>query len=606
MGILQAGYRTYETYAHLAGIIEKGKAPLTPISHMIQNAQIEITLTADGKFDGACKVNKEDAKTIIPVTLKSANRTSGSIAHPMSDNLQYITQIGGDKFTNYVEQLEDWASSPYTHPKVKAILTYVKSNSIIPDLARVDIINIDENGNLKKGNIEATDYSKCLVRWRVIGAPEGALTACFEDTTLFKCYIEYFASKNSDGTQDFCYISGNYDTNCEMHPKGVIAKDNGAKLVSGNYKSDDPFKCRGRFEDESQAYSISYDASQKAHNALRWVASNNGVIMGGRTFICWNPVGEGIPLGSFFGFAKAEKVAFDNYKDYLYKSMSGYKNCLQNANDDVVITALDAATTGRLSVTYYNELKASDFLARLEDWFDSCCFNAYYGIHSPTLRRIVNCAFGTQRNAFIETDDRILRENIQRIWRCIVDKQALPLDLVKALVNRASTPLAYNSSNREQVLDTTCAVLRKYYIDKYRIDKNEREGYYMALDKENLDRSYLFGRLLAVLEAVEKSTYYRGEDRETNAIRMQAVFAQRPLYAWGILENKLNPYFSKLNSGLRKYFKDIISEITDKLEADNKDLSKKLDDVYILGYYHQRQALHTKKDVTNTNNEEEK
>lgn len=68
----------------------------------------------------------------------------------------------------------------------------------------------------------------------------------------------------------------------------------------------------------------------------------------------------------------------------------------------------------------------------------------------------------------------------------------------------------------------------------------------MALDTSSTDRSYLFGRLLAVAEQVERATYDREEKRESNAIRMQAVFAQRPLYAWRIIEEKLIPYYARL------------------------------------------------------------
>lgn len=41
-------------------------------------------------------------------------------------------------------------------------------------------------------------------------------------------------------------------------------------------------------------------------------------------------------------------------------------------SDTIVLISLDAATTGRLSITYYNELGAKDFLNRMEQWSDSC------------------------------------------------------------------------------------------------------------------------------------------------------------------------------------------------------------------------------------------
>ena len=118
----------------------------------------------------------------------------------------------------------------------------------------------------------------------------------------------------------------------------------------------------------------------------------------------------------------------------------------------------------------------------------------------------------------------------------------------------------------------------------------------MALDTLNPDRSYLFGRLLAVAEHVERSTYGKDEGRETNAIRMQTVFAQRPMYAWRIIEERLNPYFARLTPSLRGYYKNLIGGIAENLDLDDPALNSPLDDVYLLGYYHQRTALFTKKE----------
>lgn len=110
----------------------------------------------------------------------------------------------------------------------------------------------------------------------------------------------------------------------------------------------------------------------------------------------------------------------------------------------------------------------------------------------------------------------------------------------------------------------------------------------MALDKTCTDRSYLFGRLLAIAEAVENSTYTGDDRRETNALRLQKAFALRPLATWRVLEEKLAPYYKQLAPGLRQYYRRQTQEITDKLPASGGGLNQKLDDIYLLGYYHQR------------------
>lgn len=138
MGLLQAAYRTYETQAARAGVPFAGeKEPLTPLSHMMANAHIEITLNMDGHFQSAVPVPKEDCKTIIPVTVESANRTSKNTkAHPLCDQLRYLAPFGGEKFAAYLEQLNRWTDSPFSQPKLRAIRQYIAAGSIVRESCR--------------------------------------------------------------------------------------------------------------------------------------------------------------------------------------------------------------------------------------------------------------------------------------------------------------------------------------------------------------------------------------------------------------------------------------------------------------------------------------
>lgn len=54
----------------------------------------------------------------------------------------------------------------------------------------------------------------------------------------------------------------------------------------------------------------------------------------------------------------------------------------------------------------------------------------------------------------------------------------------------------------------------------------------LDLDKTSTDRSYLFGRLLAVADKLERDTFDMGEDRVTNAKRLWNMFSVRPYYTW--------------------------------------------------------------------------
>lgn len=592
MGLLQKAVETYDSHYQYAAQNRDGYSMMAPVGHIVTRAELEITLDREGLFVNASAVDKTEPKIIIPATESSAGRTSAPCAHPLCDQIGYLIPGNEQKFKLYVEQLSAWEASEYTHPKLSAILHYVKGKTILTDLVHSGVVKLDEIG---KPNNE-----KLLVRWRILGTDE---EACWLDRTLFDAFTAYYIAHHK-GQLMLCMVSGEEITAAEQHPKGIIPINGNAKLISANDSSG--FTYRGRFTDEWQAASVSYEASQKAHNAIRWLAQEQRVILGGRTFLCWSPQGRTI-VPPHLPIMKPPEPIFrpSEYRDTLQKVLNGKKAELE-LTDGVVLAAFDAATTGRLSLTYYNEFSGHDFLQRLHDWDAGCCWpHRNFGIQSPTLYQIVTCAFGTQRaekGSFrMEADDRVLRQQMQRLIACRVDRALIGTDIVKALVSRASRPQAYDRYVWEDILFTACAVIRKYRKDIF------KEEWNMALEPEKKDRSYQFGRLLAVMEKAERDTYDGNDSREPNAIRMLSVFCQRPMYAAGNLEKQLErAYFPRLHLGSRIKYKNLMSQIMETIsEFPQEDWNKSLEDTYLMGYYLQRNALYTKKNDNETEENEQ-
>lgn len=611
----------YLTYENNIGKNQQEGITLTPLAHMEANAQIEVTVDENGNFCRARKIDKTDAVTLIPVTEASAGRSSGIAPHMLSDTLSYIAgdfkkycqeeksaKKAEEKYKAYIEQLKTWHESAYTHPKAEAIYKYLSTQILISDLVKTGIITLTEENFFDSGKISGQTYEKSLVRFRVLNLQESQEDCTWEDSSLIAAYTNYFLSRQN-GIEDVCYLTGKMQPRTENHPKGIIAANYGAKLVSANDSQGYTYK--GRFQNSEQAYALSYEASQKVHSALTWLTKRQGVYVGTtdkRTFICWNPQGRKTPniLDPLGLIDEGEESGISDifYRKKLLKTLQGYRDQFDDT-DDVIIMGLDAATTGRLSITYYKELLASDFFERIQYWGETCNWFylkfteqkiPYSRIETPTFRRIVECAFGREKGNFIEVNDKVLKEQVQRLVKCMLDRQPMPRDIVHAVTVRASTPLAYSRGNRERVLSTACAVIKKYYQDRGLWEKGEYEK--MKLDLENRDRSYLFGRLLAVLEKVERVTYDRGESREPNAIRLQSAYVNHPLKTWMILEDVLKPYYQKLKPGSREYYKNIISEITGLfVEEEPLFLNQGLKETYLLGYYLQRAELNRKKDA---------
>ena len=596
MGLFQKAVETYDAHLDYVGRAIDGRQMLVPVSHIITRADLEIALERDGSFSTARAVAQEEPKIPIPATEESAGRTSGPCAHPLCDQLCYLAPYNKKKHTLYVKQLASWADSPHSHAMLRPTLSYVQGGTILADLAGIGLIALDEKG--------APKNEKLLVRWRVhgIGTPHDG---CWQQPSLYRAFQDWYASSQGEN-RSLCMITGVQAVPAKQHQKGIIPYNENAKLISANDNSN--FTFRGRFTDDSQAATVSYLASQKAHNALRWIAAEQGAsaVFGGRTFLCWNPQGVRVchAAGPFGDRSKVVTKPSD-YRRELKKTLEGYRSQLPEQNHDIVVAAFDAATTGRLSLTYYNELRSSDYLQRLHEWDQYCC---WYGwneqIQSPSLRQIVNCAFGTQAEekgqARLKTPDKLMGQQMQRLVACRVDRAHMPLDIVKALFHRASTPQAYDPSIWRVILATACAVIQKYRYDVYKEECN------MELHSERDDRSLQFGRLLAVMEKVERDTYDQNETREPNAIRLMSMFCRRPMKTASMLNEHLNnAYFPRLKTpAMRAFYRSLISDIFEEIKkAPESQWNDSLGETYLMGYYLQRKKLYTKKDQNNQTEE---
>lgn len=581
---------------------DDGTKPLAPVSHILQNAQIEITLTDEGKFLSAVPVSKGDESTIIPATEESAGRTSRPEPHPLCDQLAYLAPSDDNKHEAYLALLTAWAESPYSHPLVRAVLTYVRSGTILSDLERERIIVRNADGSLGSGKLAGTDYTKCLVRWRMIPAPDEEKSESYRNPALFEKWASFYNDLRVGQPHGICQISGEEDVLCQSHPKGTLSSAYGAKLISANDSAN--FTYRGRFATPEAAVSVGYTASRMAHSALRWLATNHGKQSGDRIFLCWNPEGKETPGNLLYAFdAGEDKRDFVSYREELRKTLDGYGNKLR-PQDDVVIAALEAATTGRLSVTYYTEMKSADLLDRIEHWYDTCAWDGgKYNVPTPSFWEIILCAFGKPSGNGLSLDKRdakLAGKYFQKLLSCLTEGRSIPPDLVRALAARADTPQAYEAGPLARIRHTACALIRKY-----RNDQAKREEWKVTLDTENRDRSYLFGRLLAVLEQAEAATYGKEDRRETNALRRLTRYTQQPMHTARALYEKLNPYLNRLmrnKPGLYRQYRALFDQLFGLLdELEHTSLNEPLEDVYLLGYSSQRSALFTKQEQNETN-----
>ena len=608
MGLFQKAVETYDNMKSLAGVeSEERKAALAPIGFITTGVQIEITVTEDGEFRGAEQIfdisedskgksQKSEKKIIIPATQKSAGRSSTSAKtspHPLCDKLMFMCPENKESYEAYLEQLQDWCDSEFACPKIKAILKYVKKGTIPADIASV-------------GKVKDDDF----VCWRVLSTDCAEPEEVWKSPSVIDSYANYCQSKTDTSSERaLCYVSGEITTPAQLHLKGVVSFAGNAKLISSNDATN--FTYKGRFSGDSEALTVGFISSQKAHNALKWVVSNDGFRYGNRMFVCWNPKGKKTknPFASLFpDFSEAEENPTPtNYREILAKTVLGYKNNFK-PEDETVTAVFEAASKGRLSVCYYSEMKAEDFLERLRFWDETTAWlHRTFGVTSPNLRNIADAAYGVPRtigeNQTVETDEKVLAIAMQRLLLCRLEKAPFPADIMRSAVQKCSSLQLYDKLNREKQLFTTCAIIKKYIYDRF------KEEWNMALEPEKKNRSYQFGRLLAVLEKAERRAFDNSEKREPNAIRMWSLFVKRPMYATTVIIEQLkNAYYPRLEPGKRGYYDKLIGGIMRVIsEFPENEIGKPLGEEYLMGYYLQKDALCQKKnnDDNDDNNESE-
>ncbi len=589
--------------------------PLVPIYHTVIKADITITLDMSGNFIKADEEDKKTAYTIIPVTENSAGRSSNVAAHPLCDNIQYVAgdyakYIGSDKdnarFADYKANIEKWYDSPYCTDKIRAIYSYISRESMISDIINCGIFKADKNGDY---NIEKK--AKMNVRFKVIDPDadpdEGYKPETWQDKELFESFIKLYDETVSGekSKKSLCYSSGEEKTIAANHPKNILATAGNAKLISANSAWID-LVWGGRFKESSEASEVSYESSQKAHNALSWLIANQGYKRerDNLTMVSWcvgnkeiPDIGEMITDTPFENFEAPKANTEYTYAQKINEAIMGYQKKF-NDNDRVVFMSAKAATNGRLSIKHYGELKGSEYFCNLKKWYDNCSWiYPYKDVEwTPSPRQISQAAYGVKQGNFVKASEEAEKSCIERILPCIIEGRPLPFDIMRSAVKTVSRGEALGRSERNKIIATTCAIIKKYYNEK---------GVEITMElNDSNDRSYLFGRLLAVAEALERSTYNPGEDRATNAERYWSSFAQRPAVTWAIIQERLRPYVNKTKykAKYEKLFEEIHSKFVSPDEyIDNRELSP----MYVLGYWCQKNNIYKSSKNSDENKEEE-
>ena len=561
-----------------------------------------IVIDGEGNFIRVEKIEKSNPKkgikteiVTIPVTEKSLGRSSGVSSHPVFDQYGYLSGVG-KKYDAYITQLKMFAESTCANDQVKAIYKYMSKRTVSFDLAE----------------IKPKDKTSVIFQVEI---PECPQSKVWDDEAFFDAWHRYYLSTKNEATS-LDYISGTKQATATSHPKKLSNASANSKLISDNDKTNYTF--RGKFVDSSEAVSIGYETTQKAHQFLRYLINDRGYYCGEQVILSFTigSMGNLLPppledTKSTYDFLQEPvqteaatqitlraDTGFD-YADALKKSLAGYGHGgALRRHAKTAVLALDAATTGRLSVTFYRELDRDQYLERVANWHDGCKWHQKFWskeddeyisyIGAPAVDKIIEAVHGKPRGGKDESYTKVKKAARERLLRCVFDGAFLPTDYVTAAIRRASNPLGIMKSGKfdrngfEQVVSTTCALVRKYY------QQDGKEDCKLSIELDRTDRDYLYGRLLGAADKLEEYALYKKDNKRvvTAAIRHMQAFAQRPFRTWQTIHGCLNPYIQAVKGGFA--FNEI-QAIADKfISVAEYETDKPLNGSYLIGYYHER------------------
>lgn len=622
MSLITALLNTYNQ-AEKSGLVdqyEEGSTVLLPIYHNNMRSDgkniIECTLTKEGEFVKA-EFLADKESIIFPVTEKSLTRAGKNPPpHPLVDKLQYLAPNDEQKHTSYKEVFNDWldnSSSEGTESFLKPIKSFINNGEILTSIVTSLYDGIDyELRDLTvhytddKDKPKQNDLSGVFITFSIEEFEGPVNLSVTRNEELHQDYIQYVENKNKKN--GICYFTGEEDYIIKNH-RGLLGN---AKLISVSNNKETYY---GRFKSGTDIVQMGYSTSEKVHLMLKYLLENrnsNQHLGEQQYLINWfstdhsnksgvNVMNPGDEMNDIlFGANQPEEdyIPVTKRNERVGQSFK-QGNIRLSDSDTYYVAIIDKASNGRLSVKYFKELSVSQLFRNLKKWQEMNSWWRYNHekgeseIQTPNTYNLIHTIYGIEREGKMALDNGNFRKSQERkIVTSIIEGERMPSDfVVKAKLN-IKNRLSYDSM-WNNLLFVALAILN-----------HDKEGEFQKMvDKNNMDQSYLYGRLLAVYERIEASTFEKDNRRVTNAEKFWTSYTNNPATMMLRLEEKIKAYEKQLRSSENKkgLFYKLVAEKQEIINAlhdhtDKKELNKSLGYQFIFGYYSEIDYIFSKKE----------
>ena len=590
--MIEALYNCYELLA------SDPKCDIPSMGHSVAKVYFAFNLSEKGDLMDVIPLGEQKGKRMVPMEMQvpeQEKRASGIRPNFLCDGSSYF--LGIDKKNNPARARQAFEASMELHLSILGEVDDSGARAVCMFFKNWSPENAHEHPVLKEVLDEVLDGRNIV--FRLHGEP-GYI---HERPKVRAAWLKYKQRTRSEVVGQ-CLVTGKIAPIARLHPniKGVRgARPSGASLVSFNLSA---FESYGK--KQSFNAPVSEDAAFGYTTALNYMLANrqyNVQLEPGTTVVFWSERGADSPEHNLLAqllfaadevgdltAADGKQVDLQTTKliqDILLKVRAGSPLDLETLNLDLdsrfYVLGL-SPNSSRLSVRFWHVDTFGTLLRRVLQHHEDM------EIHRP-------------RNLpefFVLSANRILRETAPPsdrertpppvltggLMRAILQGTPYPQSLYSALLSRIRADRKVNFVRAAVI--KACLLRRQRFISSH--DKSQKEGVYITvgLNSESTDTAYLLGRLFAVLEKAQQeanpnlNATIRDRFFGSASATPRAVFPQLLRLAQHHIEKA--EYGALLDRR--------IEEIMVKLDGFPSHLSLSEQGMFMLGYYHQREAFY--------------
>lgn len=535
-----------------------------------------VVISKSGEFRGVITLIEDKKRKNLIVPEQKGRSGSNPPPYFLCDNSKYILGFEYDKKSKTLIPTTERLVATYTYYSeiskgsndegLLAVTAFLKD--------RVDgkLLDISENDDVYKGgNI-------------VFRLEDGGYV---QDRPEVRAVWEKYCSENtSPEIVGQCLITG--ETNqpiARTHTmlKGVVgAKASGCSLVGFNLDSVSSYG-------KSQSYNapVSEKAMFKYTTALNYLLndSDSRTRLGDSTVVFWAmSSGKEQNIMSLFlgdGFEQKDSrnaLVEQELMDILKNVRDGKPVVgISSPNTKTYILGL-APNAARASVRFWYESSFSDFVKRMAENQENLRV-----VKSDKVKKFISI---TQILRSITPKTKVWYENVpasyeNALFRAVVSGAPYPQSVYTAVLMRI----------RAEGGDDFCVdYVRAGLIKAVLIRNFHVEDLTVSLNENSNDTAYNLGRLFAVMEALQAKANGTSNIRS----RYFASASVNPKLVFPSLLNLAQHHVAKSEAGM--YYDKMIEMIISRISEFPANLSLEDQGKFVLGYYHQREFIYTKKE----------